>query len=328
MSMPLMILYYTHNLVPRNLLITTLKRAYASASTFGQEAIFVVVSQFPVLANHTYVDINVEDGDGNFKTTIDQLSGLSTPCEIYQYLVRDVLLNECDLKAQNPFDELPDNLRVPPDKWNDIKFHNIVVGKLQYSYRSVLRQILLGITESIKCTSVILMEHDVLYPSSYVETATRLLKTHNITYCNKHRIYASIYGYLNPGGNILQSGISCRSDILQKITRNKLDMIRSDTVSVHILEPIIRQIITNYCADITGEIIVDNASCMDDNLPKHHDLLDMHHFLNTTGMVTATSNLYTKDHPYWGNHSQWASLLEIDMDEACKSKAVYGTFDY
>lgn len=273
MSLDISILYYTNNLLSKDLLSYSLKETIKHCKNNKCE--FILSSHFPL--SEKYENVKIGDQD-------------VTNDPIYDYLVRQPVITE--------------------DDTNGIDHKMLTVGKLPYSYLSIYRQILISL-ERCKGRNVILMEHDCLYPDNYINAVKKALIEYrrDFSYCSFATCYLNREGFfkINSGSYCL-SGCSGKKDLLIEIFKRKIKLAENNEAFK--FEPIINimDALMILKEKAKGEIIISDHICIDTFI-KDGCILDIKHNLNADGLLVSKD--YFHYHPYWGEDKKYIDMINV-----------------
>ena len=281
------IIYYTNNLLPKALFEFTLKEVIKHSEENDCEAI--MISHFPVLINHEKNE-DLLEGNEIYQNDFDKDTGKTKKSEIYNYIVKDIRIENKNAK-------------------------NYVVGKLPYSWESIFKQILLSL-EKTNADNIILMEHDCLYPSNYIENVEKLLNQFDFTYCSQNHSFLNPNGFFNLESDVfVLSGCSGKKELWKRVLNKKIELINNK--KPFFFEPILDIEPSVKKEKYPEEIIINKHVCMDHFLGAGHSILDIKHSLNSDGMLLGN---YYDQHEYWGEAKRYTKLLNDISD----SKWNYG----
>lgn len=278
------ILVCTHNLVPKKLFIKVLEDC-----VFKQARIWdcdvVVVSHYPVLNNYIEEDL----------TRIEKMN---------HEQFKNVILK---------------NSIVHCDSFCDVScVTNIVVGERAYSVETLCDQMALGLKYS-KADNVVVMEHDVLYPDSYVDYMSKALDNGTSFCCWKNGVVLSSNGFFETPGWVMFSRFAWKKSFLIKYLAS-MEEFKST-----VLEPIIM----SASLGNTGETYWDyeayglkaKYTTVEDSTGIGNDVLDVRHGLNSSGNIVVEK--YYDEHPKWGNKNLWSDLVNIEFTDVASEKLSY-----
>lgn len=293
------IFFYTHNLLPKELLRHTLSSAVKHAKINNCE--LILTSHFPL--TNDYIDKKMFDSPF-YADEIDPVTRKSSKSPLYDYLVKETILTSKEIEGV------------------DIKSY--VVGKLPYNITSIVKQIILSL-DMCSGDNIIFMEHDCLYPDNYVKTVETSLTNFgkDLTYCLYNICYLNFEGYfvpVDPNGLWLLS-FAGKKDLLRNIYERKLELSKSNKKIF--LEPIL-SCHDSYVKSIEPrDMAVKNNICIDKFLGKDRPILNIKHKLNADGYTAGDK--YFHDHLYWGNDKQYLDMMsEILGDNRILTKWNYG----
>lgn len=319
------IIYYTHNFLARRIFESTLKEAIRHAEE--NDCFFMVISHFPVLKD--YVDVREQ-----FKGTDD----LKLPPDLEKFSIRDL------------------RLEIPKDRGI-----NYVTGKLPYSIRSILNQLIFAVEKS-KTPYISLCEHDCFYPDDYYKTIEKYLEKYDMTFCKERYGMVNRDGFYNCEPHPYLSSFSAKAPIIYDVFKNKEKIYEGK--EIQLLEPIIPcewilkeinwlknakkirhlirpktskdvnvSIFRNSTQIANQELIINNSFCLDEVLDPSHCILEFQHGLNTTASLAIMRTAYDNgdlekeykelmsDHPYWGNSKRFIDMLDIIEESQLSRKA-------
>lgn len=271
MSSDTSILYYTNNLLSRDLLCYTLKETIKHCKNNKCE--LILTSHYPL--------------SEKYETIILTEQKPLKEDSLYNYLVKDTVITEKD------FEDIPHKI--------------FVVGKLPYSYVSIFKQIILSM-EKCNGDNIILMEHDCLYPEAYISAIKNALGNYQkeFSYCCFATCFLNRDGYFQAtNGSYCLSGCSGKKKLLMEVFKRKIDLIENKKSFQ--FEPLFDTLHPKRIGDAgENEIIITSHLCIDTFL-KGGCVLDIKHNLNADGFCAG--NKYFYHHPYWGNYQQYAKLI-------------------
>ena len=287
------ILLCTHNLVPKNLFTRVLEECvFGQARTWNCD--IVIVSHYPVLED--YVEEN-----------LPRIERVSHP-QFQSTLLKEPLISREFVSRWPPIENLT----------------NLVVGERKYSMDTLCDQMALGVAYS-KTDNIIVMEHDVLYPSSYTYYMSKALDYGASFCCWRKGVILSSEGYFKTPGWLMFSRISWRRGFLGRYLA-ALAQLES-----YSLEP---EILSDSCGDTQetfgdyeGHDLKAKYAMVDDPTGEDYDVLDVKHGLNSTGNIVVKE--YYDDHPKWGNRRLWVDLVDYKFKVAADSdlKNAYGVME-
>lgn len=268
------IFYYTNNVVPPKLFNHTFRQALKHCKDNNCE--LIITSHYPITQSYTAFPLS---------------DYIPSSHSIYKHIVLDISIPDAEIKNDN--------------------VKSYVVGQLPYSHESIIKQILFS--ES-KCAgeNIILMEHDCLYPDTYIPTVERFLNTYNVTYCSFNIAFLNSSGFFNiENGSFILSTCAFKRDILKGIYDKKLELIKNN--KPYMFEPILDIAPKHRQAFYKDEVIVKKHICIDTFL-KNKSPLDIKHNFNTDGMLISKN--YYHSHPYWRKDEEYINMIKTtNIDE-------------
>jgi len=262
------LIYYTNNIVPKNLLHRTLTDAVHYSDINNLD--LVVTSHYPLSHHPTFVKLFQE---------------LESYVSIDKYRVVEKIVNE----------ELFPRARF------------FAVGNLPSLLTSLVRQLIFTL-EQVKTETVILIEHDVLYPKSYFgRVIEELGKGYDLVFSKNSVMYNDGFLKLDKPF-IFLSRLSGKTETLI----NHFSKYNPGET----LEPIPSQykdLNLHKCK------IYDNCSVIDNE----HPTLDIKHGLNLTASVM-TKEGASQTNEFWGNKEDIKSLLEVPELQDSVEKQILG----
>lgn len=264
------IFYYTNNVAPPRLLENTLRSAVKHCLDNNCE--LILTSHHPLTEHYETYSLG--------KQTIDPSK---TP--LYNYIVKDIILKDEELKGA------------------DVKSY--VVGKMPYSYESIMRQILFSV-EKCSGQNIIFMEHDCFYPETYVKTVEKFLTGQNkdFTHCIRS-VFLNENGYfVMSGGSFVLGTCAAKKEIVKSVYERKLELIANNKNVT--FEPLLSSAPVSKKNSFKEEIIVKKHICIDAFLKGC--VLDIKHHLNTDGFLM--SREYTHFNPYWGEDKKYIEMIK------------------
>jgi len=289
MSADTSVLYYTNNLLSKDLLSYTLKETIRHCENDNCE--LILTSHYPLSDEYEIFDLVQRE---------------TLKCDnLYNHLIKEALITGKDLK--------------------NVKHKIFVVGKMPYSYASIFKQIVLSM-EKCEGENIILMEHDCLYPDSYIPSVKKALINYgkNFSYCSFSTCFLNKNGFFKmDNGSHCLSGCAGKKKTLMEVFKRKIELAKNNTPFqfepvIDILSPIILSE-----AKSKNEVIIDGHLCID-TFMKGEGILDIKHHLNADGFLMGSK--YFHDHPYWGEDKKYINMISTVPE----NKWNYGiaNFDY
>lgn len=280
------IIFYTHNFLSRKLFESTLSEAIRHAE--ANDCFLLIISHFPVLSN--FEDVSNLFGGSKESNLPDDLS---------KFCIRDLRIN------------------LPKDRGI-----NYVTGKLPYSCRSILNQLIFSFRQC-KTDNAILCEHDCFYPSNYYSVVEKNLKKYDMTYCKESYWMLNRNGFYQCEPHMYLSSYSARTEVFRSVFEKKAIIYKDKAIEV--FEPIvpheriikdinwirnekeIKKLIrpktkkdvglpvflnSSYFSHFRGEIITTSSICIDEELGGC--ILEFQHGLNTSASLANMRLIYDK----------------------------------
>lgn len=263
------VFYYTNNVAPPKLLESTLRATLKHCADNRCE--LILTSHYPLTEHYETHYL----GNQAIEPSITSL---------YNYIVKDVIINDEELRGV------------------DIKSY--VVGKMPYSYESIMRQILFSL-EKCNGQNIIFMEHDCFYPETYIKTIEKFLvgQNKNLTHCIRS-VFLNEKGYFRTsGGSFVLGTCAAKREIIKRVYERKMELIANSKNLT--FEPLLDTAPVSKRNSFREEIIVKNHVCIDAFL--EGCVLDIKHHLNADGFLT--SNNCAHSHPYWGEDTKYIEML-------------------
>jgi len=301
------VLFYTNNLLPRKLLFNTMDSIISMCVENNFE--LIVTSHFPLFENYQVIDIGDYIQDEPYKKHPFQ-------DQVNNYIVRDIFFKN---HYKNHYELIT----------------NYVCGPLNYSYKSIAKQILFSL---MKCSGdkVIFSEHDCFYPHDYFKVMSDRIDFHDVCYCVKKRAFLNRDGFYSLRNLVVYlSGVGGKKDFLKKCYETKLNNLNNKDEHL-LLEPIIKgnlpvPSILPIQDKTTSEkeIFVEDYEFIDDYLTDDQCILDIKHDLNATGNLVSGNGSNLATHPYWGNSERLIDMIQMtNMNATLKKTLSYGIVNY
>jgi hypothetical protein len=292
------ILYYTNNLLPSDLLESTLKSVNDICSENDCE--LIITSHFPITKKYEEVSISDNSEDQMYLGQINPQTGVAKLAGVYNYLVKNLCLNI------------------------NSNHKSYVVGKLPYVHKSIFKQIIFSLQKA-EGDNIIFMEHDCFYPSEYVNIVNNALQEHNFGYINKRTCFFDHEGFFKADHRVVLSGCWGKKDILLPIFERKLELLNAN--KRYYFEPLSNSLSDEFKEQYKEEIFASKPICIDGFLPEHHDMLDIKHGFNQCGQLSMlrTEHNAILEHPYWGKTSKFMKMINIDIDPMTKKLCLLGS---
>ena len=272
------ILVPTHNLVPVNIFKTVIDNVLSQVESDGLDVELVIVSHYPVTDEYKSVDL-----------PIVALSGHEG--------IGDAIVKNPILSVRNC----------------NIPVRNFVVGERAYSLETIYAQLMLGLEHAL-CENIVIVEHDVLYPSGYFRSMIDALNSGVDFCCWRNCSFFCRYGFYEVPRSLAFSRFSFKSHFLSRF----ISSVSQEEMLV--MEP---EIDLDCGAFSSGEhgIYDDYGINAKYTILEGEDVLDVKHGLNSSGNVFVEN--YEENHPYWGNEKKWLNLIGDDFDQVALSNPIY-----
>jgi hypothetical protein len=252
------IVCYTHCLGPKTLIKKTIRDAMNVADKNGWN--MVISSHLPVLSSY-------EDCRDDF---------------------RDLWLDS------------PDGKRLSfLDTWrgNEIKSIgsavNVVTGILEYSYKSIISQIVHAINRFPDTDRVILWEHDVIYPKGYAESMEKALENNDYA-LYKDSVFMDDEGYFDTAMQFWYlSRYAARKDALLDCFSKKLKGDGLDN-----FEPVMKGLVDDSGDDFDSDSY---------EIVSGPPVIDVKHGSNASGQIIIDK--HSRKHPHWGKCDKYVKLV-------------------
>jgi hypothetical protein len=264
------ILICTNNLIPKNLLKKVVENAADQAIKLGDTQI-VIVSHYPVVENYEKVDL------------------LNCKDQVHDKLQSTII--------KEPF------IKSFPI------ISNYVVGEKEYSIDTIFKQMLFG-SSKVDSESIIIMEHDILYPPNYLK------KTSSIIGCGFDICFWQSLAFFSLKGffrfkSVALSRYSFKKSFFDLVFLEK--MVRKSLTT----EPFLLEYESFAFADIkTEEKFFSNYAVIHET-----DVLDIKHGLNTSGQLNVEK--YEDEHPFWGKAEDISKLIDDNYKETVNKNISY-----
>lgn len=326
--MDLSIFYYTHNLLPKDLLENTVKEAIHHANRNNCQ--LIITSHYPIMDK--YENINFDSTDINFES---------------------VLINPNSVPNKNNSKYLITDLQIPSQE--NIKNY---VCNLPSRIGSIMKQIIFSceVCQTSKC---LMMEHDCFYPDNYIESANKELDHVDMAYCLENCLMLCKDGFIMCDHNVCLSSFSFKTKVLDRIFRKKLELhkesrgkfitiepqikidyvyeklISSDGIKRNVIRP--KTKLNQYLPAAPDNFNVTTEwqkrdlkdftyKNIDESLGKDKCILEIEHGLNTSFMLNMMRNVASKIenrnadlyekyinpfpvHPYWGDSKKFIKMI-------------------
>lgn len=275
--------YYTNNLISPELLKATL--GSACELSVKNNAELILTSHFPITDEYTVKDLGNEYY-GTFRPNL------------YDYLVRDSIV------------DIPDNAKA------------FVVGKLPYSLKSIIKQILLSI-DNCDSDNVVFMEHDCFYPSDYLKAIDSISDDIDIAFVDSKRCFLDEIGFFKfKAPTILLSGFSGKKEVMKEVFENKLRLL-DEGKKISSVEPYVDYGEMSQVINHSEEIKINNSTRVDSFLDG--TILDIRHQFNSSANVLVKKE-YNGHDSYWGDADKYKNMIKyVDVADEDKSFWDWGT---
>lgn len=262
------VLICTNNLVPKNLLKRVVENAVDQAMKLGDTQV-VIVSHYPVVENYEKVDLP------DCKDQIHE--------KLQSTIIKEPFIKQLPLLS------------------------NYVVGEKEYAIDTIFKQMLFG-SSKVDSESIIVMEHDILYPPNYLKKVSAIIRTgFDICFWGSSCFF-SLKGFFKIK-NVALSRYSFRKSFFDQLFFDK--MTRKSLVT----EPLLLEY-EPFVFLKTDEKFFSNYAIVHET-----DVLDIKHGLNTSGQCNVEK--YENEHPFWGKIEDVSRLIDDNYKETVNKNVSY-----